>query len=84
MWDIAYSVCKSLNSKIELINIKDIQNLSTDDLEQENLPKVLEQYDRDVLKYLLDRPTLTAIDNLSGFIKKMDDTEFQKILDRQK
>ena len=43
MWDIAYSVCKSLNSQIELINIKDIQNLSTDDLEQENLPKVLPQ-----------------------------------------
>ena len=41
MWDIAYSVCKSFNSKIELINIKDIQNLSTGDLEQENLPKVL-------------------------------------------
>ncbi len=48
-----------------------------------NLPKVLEQYDRDVLKYLLDRPTLTAIDNLSGFIKKMDNTGFQKILDTQ-
>ena len=39
MWDIAYSVCKSLNSKIELINIKDIQNLSTGDLEQENFTK---------------------------------------------
>ena len=48
-----------------------------------NLPKVLEQYDRDVLKYLLDRPTLTSIDNLSGFIKKMDDMGFQKILDTQ-
>jgi len=48
-----------------------------------NLPKELDKYDRETLQFMFDKPTVTALENLSGFIKKLDDANFTKILDTQ-
>ena len=48
-----------------------------------NLPKELNKYDRETLQFIFDKPTVTALENLSGFIKKLDDANFTKILETQ-
>ena len=48
-----------------------------------NLPKELDKYDRETLQFMFDKPTVTALENLSGFIKKLDDANFTKIFDTQ-
>jgi hypothetical protein len=48
-----------------------------------NLQKNLEKYDRKVLEYMFDRPTLTALDNLGGFMKKLDNSGVRKTLNDQ-
>ena len=48
-----------------------------------NLPERLAKYDKKVLRSMFDRPTVTALENLSGFIKKMKDGNIPKILDDQ-
>ena len=40
-------------------------------------------YDRKVLEFMFDRPTLTALDNLGGFLKKLDNSGIRKTLDDQ-
>ena len=48
-----------------------------------NLQKNLGKYDRKVLEYMFDRPTLTALDNLGGFMKKLDNSGVRKTLNDQ-
>ncbi len=43
-----------------------------------NLQNTLGKYDRKVLEYMFDRPTLTALDNLGGFMKKLDNSGVRK------
>ena len=48
-----------------------------------NLQNTLGKYDRKVLEYMFDRPTLTALDNLGGFMKKLDNSGVRKTLNDQ-
>ena len=48
-----------------------------------DLPELFEQFDPDVMKYVLGTQTFNSIEMMSGFIKKMDDSGFNKILDTQ-
>ena len=48
-----------------------------------NLQKNLGKYDRKVLEYMFDRPTLTALDNIGGFMKKLDNSGVRKTLNDQ-
>ena len=48
-----------------------------------NLPKILKTYDKEALQFIFDKKTFTALENLSGFMQKLDDSNFQKILDTQ-
>jgi len=48
-----------------------------------NLQTNLGKYDRKVLEYMFDAPTLTALDNLGGFMKKLDNSGIRKTLNDQ-
>ena len=47
------------------------------------LPERLAKYDKKVLSAMFDRPTVTALENLSGFIKKMTDGKVIRTLEQQ-
>ena len=48
-----------------------------------NVHKNLEKYDRKVLEAMFDKPTLTALDNLGGFMKKLENSNILKTLNDQ-
>lgn len=48
-----------------------------------NLPKILKTFDKEALQFIFDKKTFTALENLSGFMQKLDETGFQKVLDNQ-
>jgi len=48
-----------------------------------NLHKTLKEYDPDILKSVFDRPTVTALENLGGYMKILDDSGFAKTLETQ-
>ena len=60
-----------------------LNQLIGDSNKLKNLPKELDKYDRETLQFMFDKPTVTALENLSGFIKKLDDANFTKIFDTQ-
>jgi hypothetical protein len=45
-----------------------------------NLQNTLGKYDRKVLEAIFDRPTLTALDNIGGYMKKLDNSGIRKTL----
>ena len=47
------------------------------------LPERLAKYDKKVLAAMFDRPTVTALENLSGFMKKMKDGKVFNVLEQQ-
>tara|TARA_R100001224_G_scaffold52700_1_gene30821 strand:- start:536 stop:3709 length:3174 start_codon:yes stop_codon:yes gene_type:complete len=60
-----------------------VNQLIGDDKKLRNLPELFEQFDPDVMKYVLGQQTYSSIEMLSGFVKKMDDAGLNKILDTQ-
>jgi hypothetical protein len=48
-----------------------------------NLQNTLGKYDRKVLEFMFDAPTLTALDNVGGFMKKLDNSGIRKTLNDQ-
>jgi hypothetical protein len=60
-----------------------VNQLIGDNKKLKDLPELFEQFDPDVMKYVLGTQTFNSIEMMSGFIKKMDDSGFNKILDTQ-
>ena len=60
-----------------------VNQLIGDEKKLKDLPELFEQFDPDVMKYVLGTQTFNAIEMMSGFVKKMDDSGFNKILDTQ-
>ena len=60
-----------------------VNQLIGDNKKLKDLPQLFEQFDPDVMKYVLGTQTFSSIEMMSGFIKKMDDSGFNKILDTQ-
>ena len=60
-----------------------VNQLIGDNKKLKDLPELFEQFDPDVMKYVLGTQTFNSIEMMSGFIKKMDDAGFNKILDTQ-
>jgi len=48
-----------------------------------SLPERLAKYDKKVLVSMFDRPTVTALENLSGFVTKMKDAGIDKVIKTQ-
>ena len=60
-----------------------VNQLIGDNKKLKDLPELFEQFAPDVMKYVLGTQTFNSIEMMSGFIKKMDDAGFNKILDTQ-
>ena len=60
-----------------------VNQLIGDDKKIRNLPELFEQFDPDVMKYVLGTQKYSSIEMLSSFVKKMDDSGLNKILDTQ-
>ena len=48
-----------------------------------SLPERLAKYDKKALNAMFDRPTVTALENLSGFVTKMKDANIDKVIKTQ-
>ena len=48
-----------------------------------SLPERLAKYDKKVLNQMFDKPTVTALENLSGFVTKMKDAGIDKVIKTQ-
>ena len=48
-----------------------------------SLPERLAKYDKKVLQSMFDRPAVTALENLSGFVTKMKDSGIDKVIKTQ-
>jgi len=48
-----------------------------------SLPERLAKYDKKVLNQIFDKPTVTALENLSGFVTKMNDAGIDKVIKTQ-